>query len=240
MKKIYLASSWRNTLFDATRDALRAAGHTVFDFRTGSIDPSAPRAGFAWSEVDPDWMKWNAVQYIAALKSDPAQRGYASDRGGMDWADTCVLLLPSGRSAHLEAGFMAGQGKEVHVLTQDGQEPELMALLLASVQPTLAALLATLRPTPEPALAEPKPASKKNGSVIEPYHYLFYGRLVKVRIVQEGKVFFLWTDPQGAGECTEEEFLRNAVRCNSLGRPLRAPTEMKTDTQIWRELHGRR
>ncbi|MDT9694044.1 hypothetical protein Q5762_38105, partial [Streptomyces sp. P9(2023)] len=40
-----------------------------------------------------------------------------------------VMLLPSGRSAHLEAGWFAGKGKRVIIVTRDGEEPELMALL---------------------------------------------------------------------------------------------------------------
>jgi hypothetical protein len=46
------------------------------------------------------------------------------------WCDTCVLLQPSDRSAHLEAGWAAGRGKRVAVrLHEDGFKPELMYLL---------------------------------------------------------------------------------------------------------------
>ena len=64
------------------------------------------------------------------MRSPIAKEGYANGRAGMDWADVCVLLLPCGRSAHLEAGFMAGQGKPVVTLAIDAVEPELMSLLL--------------------------------------------------------------------------------------------------------------
>ena len=47
---------------------------------------------------------------------------------GMEWADTCVLVLPCGRSAHLEAGWFKGRGKRLIVLLED-MEPELMALM---------------------------------------------------------------------------------------------------------------
>lgn len=52
---------------------------------------------------------------------------------GMEWADVCVLVLPCGRSAHLEAGWFAGKGKPVFVLTQDGEEPELMAKMCTEI-----------------------------------------------------------------------------------------------------------
>jgi nucleoside 2-deoxyribosyltransferase len=41
-------------------------------------------------------------------------------------ADVTVLVLPCGRSAHLEAGYTAGQGKPVVILLDQTFEPELM------------------------------------------------------------------------------------------------------------------
>lgn len=52
-----------------------------------------------------------------------------SDLRAMQWAEVGLLVLPCGRSAHLELGWMAGRGKRTLILTEDGQEPELMALL---------------------------------------------------------------------------------------------------------------
>ena len=46
-------------------------------------------------------------------------------RLALDWADAGVLLLPCGRSAHLELGYLIGQGKPTSILLTDG-EPELM------------------------------------------------------------------------------------------------------------------
>jgi nucleoside 2-deoxyribosyltransferase len=39
--------------------------------------------------------------------------------------DACVLVMPCGRSAHLEAGFAIGAGKPTAILISEG-EPELM------------------------------------------------------------------------------------------------------------------
>jgi hypothetical protein len=44
----------------------------------------------------------------------------------MKWADTCVMILPCGRSANTEAGWMKGAGKKVFVFSPIKQEPELM------------------------------------------------------------------------------------------------------------------
>ena len=43
----------------------------------------------------------------------------------MGWADAFVLVMPCGRSAHLELGWAAGAGKPTAILLSDG-EPELM------------------------------------------------------------------------------------------------------------------
>ena len=55
----------------------------------------------------------------------------------MEWADACVLVLPCGRSAHTEAGWMAGRGKKVVVYIPKMEEPELMYKLFDKVAGTL-------------------------------------------------------------------------------------------------------
>jgi len=127
--KIYLASSWRNAEQQNLVSVLRHAGHHVYDFK----NPSHEQTGFSWKEIDGDWQNWTASQYRSALQTTTAVRGFEADFGAMRWADTCVLLLPCGRSAHLEAGFMAGEKKRVIIVTRDGEEPELMALLASKV-----------------------------------------------------------------------------------------------------------
>ena len=122
-RKIYVASSWRNPAQAGVVEALRADGHMVYDFK----NPRPGDNGFAWSEIDSNWQNWTAREYIAALDHPTAKAGFASDFNAMKWADTFLLVLPCGRSAHLELGWACGQGKQTLVLTQDGQEPELMA-----------------------------------------------------------------------------------------------------------------
>lgn len=130
MARIYLASSWRNQHQPWMVDLLRNNGHEVYDFR----NPPNGVPGFSWSEVDTNWQNWTATEYRDHLTTNPiAARGYVSDLRGMEWADTCVLLLPCGRSAHLEAGWFCGRGKRCLILTQDGEEPELMALLATDI-----------------------------------------------------------------------------------------------------------
>jgi hypothetical protein len=145
MSRIYVASSWRNPQQPAVVEALRDDGHYVYDFR----NPFNGVPGFAWSEIDPEWQSWSAAKYRELLTTHPvAARGFVSDLRGMQWADTCVLVLPSGRSAHLEAGWFCGRGKRCLILTRDGEEPELMALLADEICISIDEVLSALRGAP--------------------------------------------------------------------------------------------
>jgi hypothetical protein len=127
-RKVYVASSWRNQIQPEVVARLRAAGHNVYDFR----NPKPEEHGFSWSEVNPAWLGWTPEQFIEDLYSGhPAiERGFSNNKAALDWCDTCVCVLPCGRSAHLEAGYAAGQGKLVLFLLQpEAFEPELMYLL---------------------------------------------------------------------------------------------------------------
>lgn len=122
-RRIYVASSWRNKIQPKVVLALRKDGHSVYDFK----NPAPGNNGFAWSEIDPLWQHWTARQYVDALDHPVAKRGFACDFNAMKWADTFLLVLPCGRSAHLELGWAVGTAKQTMILTRNGEEPELMA-----------------------------------------------------------------------------------------------------------------
>ena len=121
MTKIYVASRWRNAFQPTVVEKLRENGHEVYDFRN-----PPKRKGFAWSDIDPDWLNWSTDQYREALQHPLAQEGFESDFNAMKDADVCILVLPCGRSANAEAGWMKGAGKKVFVLQKQHEEPELM------------------------------------------------------------------------------------------------------------------
>lgn len=124
-RKIYVASSWRNQLQPSVVAMLREFGHEVYDFR----NPTPGNSGFGWRKCG-DFDAYTIPGYLQALESKRALEGYMLDKAALDWCDTCVLVLPCGRSAHLEAGYAAGQGKRVYFLLHEtGFEPELMYLL---------------------------------------------------------------------------------------------------------------
>lgn len=116
--RVYVASSWRNDVQPDVVEALRADGHEVYDFRH---PPGGDHLGFSWAEVGGDWQSWTIGEYLDALQHPVAVAGFDSDFGAMQAADVGVLVLPAGRSAHLEAGYFVGAGKPLFVLL-DGIE----------------------------------------------------------------------------------------------------------------------
>ena len=127
MARIYVASSWRNQYYPEVVERLRGAGHEVYDFR----HPPHGGNGFRWTEIDPDALEWGFGQFAADLEA-------------LEWADTCVLVLPCGRSAHTEAGWLAGAGRRVVAYIPEMIEPELMYKLFDAVVGTIDDLLAAI------------------------------------------------------------------------------------------------
>jgi hypothetical protein len=138
MSRIYLASSWKNSYHSLMINWLRTRGHEAYDFtaRGYSLTPGTQECrGFDWKDIGApeDLSFWTFSNFRHALTSNPqAAAGYLSDLRYMEWADTCLLLLPCGRSAHLEAGYMKGRGKRLIIVQPEAErnfEPELMYLL---------------------------------------------------------------------------------------------------------------
>lgn len=109
--KIYLASSWKSE-----RDVklwaytLRKKGHEVDAF----CDESSGRFIFHFSEIG-DPAELDAVNF---LKNERTQKAFAEDKKWIDWADAVLLILPAGKSSHLEAGYAVGCGKKL-IIWQD-------------------------------------------------------------------------------------------------------------------------
>ena len=120
--RIYVASSWRNQYQPAVVDELRSYGHEVYDFKRDE------GAQFQWSEVDPHWDLWDLKTYQKGLNHARAEKGFSSDMRALERADLVVLVMPCGRSAHLEAGWSIGRGKPTCIYFPVGNigEAELM------------------------------------------------------------------------------------------------------------------
>lgn len=141
-RRIYVASSWRNAYFLDVVAVLKEMGHMVYNFR----EPTGPESrGFHWSEISERWERWETHEYRTALDSVIAVAGYANDWGAMQWADTCVLVLPCGRSAHIEAGYFVGAKKELFILLVEPQEPELMYKMATGIVLNMPELIGRLQ-----------------------------------------------------------------------------------------------
>jgi hypothetical protein len=140
-RRIYVASSWRNPMQTAVVAVLRSAGHEVYDFK----HPRPGDDGFHWSEVMPSYDHETCidVDFLSALDHPIAEAGFSSDFDAMRWADTCVLVLPCGRSAHLEAGWFTADPDRQVVILLDGPQvvPELMYRMADAIVPSLNDLL---------------------------------------------------------------------------------------------------
>ncbi len=138
---IYVASSWRNEFYPEVVERLREEGHEVYDFR----NPPSGDPGFRWSSISEEYMQWSPQEYREQLGHPKAVRQFRNDIGAMRGCDTCVLVLPCGRSAHTEAGWFAGSGKRVLVYIPVRQEPELMYKLFDAVCCSINELIEQLR-----------------------------------------------------------------------------------------------
>lgn len=145
--KLYVASSWRNEHQPAVVTLLRQNGHEVYDFR----EPVPGDHGFAWSDLDPEWQSWTPRKYVEALMDPRACDGFLKDWTGMTNAEACVLVLPCGRSAHLEAGYFVGARKPLVIFYPNFErcEPELMYKMARRVITTDHELVDYLKDLPE-------------------------------------------------------------------------------------------
>lgn len=122
IKKIYVASSWKNLRQPYVVSDLRDAGFEVYDFK----NPAPGNHGFQWKAVSETPPPWSAVETRQVLDHPIAKQAFKFDFDAMHWADAVVMVQPCGISAALELGWAAGAGKLTIALLSDGHEPELM------------------------------------------------------------------------------------------------------------------
>jgi hypothetical protein len=70
-------------------------------------------------DADSYWRKYTKTRgmtYEEALQDYSAQHVFEFDKHHIDTSDVGVLVMPAGKSAHLELGYMVGQGKKGYIL----------------------------------------------------------------------------------------------------------------------------
>lgn len=114
MKKIYLIGSLRNPKIPELASKIRGLQYKVFD------DWYA-----AGPEADDIWMAYEKNRgrtYVESLNSIFAEHVFDFDYWHLMEADIGVLVMPAGKSGHLELGFLCGRQKPTYVLFD--KEPE--------------------------------------------------------------------------------------------------------------------
>ncbi len=111
---IYLIGSLRNLQVPVVASKLRDAGHGVFD----DWYAAGPTADDSWQAYE----QGNGYTLAEALTGHAARHTFELDRKHILRSDAVVLLMPAGKSGHLELGFAVGSGKLGYVLFD--KEPE--------------------------------------------------------------------------------------------------------------------
>ena len=114
MKSIYLIGSLRNPEIPKIAGEIRKKGFDVFD----DWYAAGPEADDYWR----DYEKLRGHDYPTALSGYAARHVFEFDLYHLDRCDIGILVLPAGRSGHLELGFMAGKEKPTFILL--GAEPD--------------------------------------------------------------------------------------------------------------------
>ncbi len=114
MKSIYLIGSLRNPHVTVLAKSLRSDGYEVFD------DWMA-----AGPEADDYWQKYETERghtYAQALQGYAARHVFEFDKYHLDRCDIGLLLLPAGKSGHLELGYLIGTGKPGFIMLTEKVE----------------------------------------------------------------------------------------------------------------------
>lgn len=108
---IYLIGSLRNPKIPEIEKALESEGFDVF----ADWYSAGPEADDYWR----DYERGKGHNLAQALAEPAAQHVYNFDRHYLERSDTVVLVMPAGKSAHLELGWALGQGKKGYILLEE-------------------------------------------------------------------------------------------------------------------------
>lgn len=110
IQSLYLIGSLRNLYLPNIAETLRKTGVEVFD----DWYAAGPHADDAWKAYETR----RGRTYEEALRGYAAEHVFRFDLKHLQRCDAAVLVLPAGKSAHLELGWVLGQGKPGWVLLE--------------------------------------------------------------------------------------------------------------------------
>lgn len=120
--KAYVASSYKNEEVRNVIETLEVNGVDCHDW----ISDEAPEAWDTWFKKTADSPTWDSKRHVDFMWDEQMQRIARIDYAEMDKADIGILVLPAGRSAHLELGYMIGRGLPTAVYFPDTFPPQII------------------------------------------------------------------------------------------------------------------
>ena len=115
MTVLYLIGSLRNPDISELSNLLQnETGYEIFS----SWKSPGPTADDEWR----DYAKARGWSYREALREYAATHVYEFDKFHLDRADAAILVMPAGKSGHMELGYMIGQGKPCFYLLEPDNE----------------------------------------------------------------------------------------------------------------------
>ena len=108
--QVYIIGSLRNPNIPAVGKEVRALGMEAFD----NWHAAGPHADDSWQAYETN----RGHSYEEALHGRTAKHAFNFDRANLDLSDAAIMVMPAGKSGHLELGYMAGRGKPTYILTE--------------------------------------------------------------------------------------------------------------------------
>ncbi len=139
----FVASRWRNK--DQVKELvqqIRQKGKTVYSFLEGD------GKGYQLKTIDPNHdpeVFMEQFENIPNWQTDPeVKRVFDVDMEALKNSKHVILLLPAGKSAHIEAGVAYGLGKDLSVIGEQ-KEAESLYMIFQHFSPTIKAFVDTLK-----------------------------------------------------------------------------------------------
>lgn len=108
---VYLVGALKNPDIPQLAKTLREEGYEVF----AEWHNAGPRADMHWQDHE----KFKGSSYKEALAGPHVENVFYYDQAYIDLADIVVLVMPAGKSGHLELGYAAGGGKKTIILLDE-------------------------------------------------------------------------------------------------------------------------
>lgn len=119
-KQIYMIGSLRNEKIPEISNELRKLGFNIFD----DWHSVSPNGDDLWKEYE---IKRGRT-YEEALNGHHAHNVFNFDKKHIDNSDIGILIMPAGKSAFLELGYMIGCGKPGFILMDEQERYDVMVL----------------------------------------------------------------------------------------------------------------